>query len=95
MKSTRESLVHEVSRASGYSQPNCKRVLESLLKLLFELMLDGKTVELRDYFTFVVKDRQARTARNPKTGEVVECPPCRKVVCRFSPNIKGRMEGVV
>lgn len=34
----------------------------------------GERVIIRDFGSFTRKDRRAKTARNPKTGEVVQVP---------------------
>ena len=49
---------------------------------------DGKHIELREFGTFKVRTRKARTGRNPKTGETVQVPV--RKVCVFKPGIGMR-----
>ena len=46
-------------------------VVDTILKRVAEALADGDRVELRDFGAFSVRDRDARAARNPRTGEPV------------------------
>jgi len=40
-------------------------------------LLRGEGVELRGFGSFRIRHRDARSGRNPKTGEVIQVPPKR------------------
>lgn len=46
-------------------------VVDTILDRIAGALADGDRVELRDFGTFCVRDREARAARNPRTGESV------------------------
>ena len=46
-------------------------VVNAILDRIAGALADGDRVELRDFGTFCVRDREARAARNPRTGETV------------------------
>ncbi|MCJ2102394.1 integration host factor subunit beta [Methylobacterium sp. E-046] len=46
-------------------------MVNAILDRIVGALADGDRVELRDFGTFCVRDREARTARNPRTGEMV------------------------
>ncbi|GJE15205.1 integration host factor subunit beta [Methylobacterium longum] len=46
-------------------------VVDAILDRIAGALADGDRVEVRDFGTFCVRDREARTARNPRTGERV------------------------
>ncbi len=52
--------------------------VETLVSVIFDrisdTLADGGRVELRGFGAFSVKRRDARTGRNPRTGEAVEVP---------------------
>lgn len=54
-----------------------KNAIESSLREDLALKLTG-------FGVFKVKDRPARTARNPKTGETVQVAPSRRVSFRYT-----------
>jgi integration host factor subunit beta len=46
-------------------------VVAAILDRITGALVDGDRVELRDFGTFSVRDHDARTGRNPRTGETV------------------------
>lgn len=58
-------------------------VVNEALSAIIDALSRGERVELRGFGSFTTKIRQARTGRNPKTGESVEVPP--KHVPHFKP----------
>lgn len=48
--------------------------VEATIKAIQDALAKGDRVQLVGFGTFEVKERAARTARNPKTGETIEVP---------------------
>jgi integration host factor subunit beta len=48
-----------------------ERVVSAILDRMAGALADGDRVELRDFSTFAARDREARTSRNPRSGESV------------------------
>jgi integration host factor subunit beta len=46
-------------------------VVSAILDRIATALAEGDRVELRDFGTFCVRDREARTGRNPRTGKAV------------------------
>jgi len=53
-------------------QRDVERIVNTLFDEIIEAMAAGDRVELRGFGAFSVKKRDARTGRNPRTGESVE-----------------------
>lgn len=51
-----------------------ERVVNVVLGGMTEAMSSGGRVELRGFGAFSVRERPARSGRNPRTGETVEVP---------------------
>ena len=49
-----------------------QRDVERIVNTIIEAMAGGDRVELRGFGAFSVKQRDARTGRNPRTGEAVD-----------------------
>jgi integration host factor subunit beta len=49
-----------------------ERIVNRVFDEIISSMKDGSRVELRGFGAFSVKERQARTGRNPRTGEAVD-----------------------
>ena len=54
-------------------------------------LADGDRVELRGFGAFSVKHRDARTGRNPRTGESVEVPAKRAPFFKTGKDLRDRM----
>lgn len=55
-------------------QRDVERIVATLFDEITEALARGERVELRGFGAFSVKRREARTGRNPRTGEAVEVP---------------------
>ncbi|MBE7210636.1 MAG: integration host factor subunit beta [Gluconacetobacter diazotrophicus] len=79
---TRSELIAGLAAANPHLQP---RDVELIVSTVFEevsaALSRGERVELRGFGAFTVKQRDARTGRNPRTGEPV--PVDEKVVPFF------------
>jgi DNA-binding protein HU-beta/integration host factor subunit beta len=85
---TKKEIVEEISRRTGMTQAETKMVFESLLEAIAQSLRAGRNIELRGFGRFKVRSRKARTARNPRTGEVVEVPGGLKPVFEASKELR-------
>ena len=53
-------------------QRDVEKIVNTIFEEIIEAMARGERVELRGFGAFSVKKRDARTGRNPRTGEAVE-----------------------
>ena len=90
MALTKKDLVLEVAKDTGITQVDVKRVIQRTLDRLVDSLKEGKTIELRNFGVFKVRQRAPRRGRNPKTGEEVPVPPKRVVV--FKPGLLMRQD---
>lgn len=49
-----------------------EKIVETVFEEITTALVDGDRVELRGFGAFSVKHRDARTGRNPRTGETVQ-----------------------
>jgi len=49
-----------------------EKIVDTVFDEISETLVDGDRVELRGFGAFSIKHREARTGRNPRTGETVE-----------------------
>lgn len=59
-------------------------VLDSFFDVVKETTTKGETIALVGFATFETKERAARICRNPKTGEKLNIPASKNVVCNLS-----------
>lgn len=89
MALTKRDLVIAVSKETGITQVDVKRVVHDVLHQIIETLKAGNTIELRNFGVFKVRQRAPRRGRNPKTGQEVPVPPKRVVV--FKPGLLMRL----
>ncbi len=68
----KSELIDAVAEHSGLTKADTTKALNSLIDTLSNAMKRGDDVVLVGFGTFHVKERAARTGRNPKTGETLE-----------------------
>lgn len=81
---TKSDLVDFVATKTGLTKLEVKAVIESFLDGIKNAMMLGRRIEIRGFGVFSVKARQARLARNPRTGEQV--PLSERYLPMFKPS---------
>lgn len=67
-------LTKRVRQSSGLTKEQAEKAIQTTLLSIKELATEGTKISLGGFGTFLVKERAARTARNPKTGESIDVP---------------------
>jgi len=67
-------LVDAVAAASDVSKASAARAVDALLQSISDGLKNGEVVSITGFGNFSVRHRDARTARNPRTGEAVQVP---------------------
>ena len=68
------TLVAKLAEKSGLSKKQAELALGAFIDSVTEALKEGDKVQLMGFGTFEVKERAARTGRNPSTGETIEIP---------------------
>jgi integration host factor subunit beta len=80
---TKKEIVKQISERSGLTQLKTKEIVQWTFDAIIQTLITEKRIELRNFGVFEVKRREARKARNPRTGHPVEVGP--KNVVTFQP----------
>ena len=67
-------LITAMAEASGLTKKDCYTALNAFVDTLQTALKSGDKVQLLGFGTFEVKERAARTGRNPRTGEEIKIP---------------------
>lgn len=65
-------LVAKIADKSELTKAQAKVALEAILEGVTESLADGDSVQLVGFGTFKLNHRNARTGRNPQTGEEIQ-----------------------
>ncbi|HEY0275595.1 MAG TPA: integration host factor subunit beta [Paenirhodobacter sp.] len=69
----RSELIAKISEENPHLfQRDVEKIVNTIFEEIIEAMARGDRVELRGFGAFSVKKRDARTGRNPRTGDSVD-----------------------
>jgi len=68
----KSELIESMADAADISKAAAARALEGMIEGITGALKKGDTVSVVGFGTFVVRERAARTGRNPKTGEAIQ-----------------------
>ena len=81
-------LVAAVAEASGLTKKDAEAALTAFTVEVEKALKAGDKVQLVGFGSFEIKERAARTGRNPKTKETIEIPACRMPVFKAGKALK-------
>ncbi len=65
-------LVDKIAEGADISKASAGRALDAFLEAVSDSLKEGDQVALVGFGTFSVRDRAARTGRNPQTGQEIK-----------------------
>jgi len=91
---TKRDLIDEIVRLYPvYSRRDAEVIVNSVFESMTEALCQGDRIEIRGFGSFVVKQRQAREGRNPKTGAVVPVDAKRVPFFKVGKELRLRVDG--
>ena len=65
-------LIEKIAAGAELDKAKAKKALEATLDAIKNALVEGDSVQLIGFGSFEVRERAARTGRNPHTGETIE-----------------------
>ena len=84
-------LVEAIAKKAGLTKADSARALDATLEAVAGALAKGDRVPLVGFGTFAVSKRNARTARNPRTGETIKIPARRAVTFKAGTALKDKV----
>jgi DNA-binding protein HU-beta len=85
---TKDELVAKVAESAGIKKVDLQKALDAIIHTIIETIKTGDKVNITGLGIFKLKDKKARLARNPKTGESIQVPAKRAPKFLPSKNFK-------
>ncbi len=85
---TKADIVDKVATGTGLTKLETEAIIEGFFKTVIEALKEGKGIEIRGFGSYKVRKKNARQARNPKTGESVFVPEHYVPTFKFSKDFK-------
>lgn len=90
---TKTQLIDAVANTSGHTKKDLEGVVDAVLEQMGEALSKGEKVDLRGFGSFVMREKKARTGRNPKTGEAIEISARKAITFKPSKELATKVNG--
>ncbi|ALC16167.1 integration host factor subunit beta [Desulfuromonas soudanensis] len=72
---TKSELIERLSfNAGSLNKKEAELIVNTIFNRIGDALIEGDRVEIRGFGSFTIRLREAREARNPKSGDVVRIP---------------------
>jgi DNA-binding protein HU-beta len=68
---TKADIVEKIANGTGLTKLETEAIVEGFLNTVIFSLKEGKGIEIRGFGSYKVKKKNARYARNPRTGQKV------------------------
>ena len=68
----KSELIDSIADSADISKAAAGRALDATIEAITQSLRDGESVALVGFGTFLVRERAARTGRNPRTNETIQ-----------------------
>ena len=65
-------LIEAVADAADLPKVSASRAVDAVIDVISSALRNGEQVTIAGFGTFLVRERNARTGRNPRTGEAMQ-----------------------
>jgi integration host factor subunit beta len=90
---TKSELVEKLTtNADGLNKKDAEVVVNTIFNSIGDALVSGDRVEIRGFGSFSIRERDAREARNPKSGEVVSIPAKKTPFFKTGKELRTRVD---
>lgn len=90
---TKADIVEVVHNRTGFSKKESSEAVESILDILKDVLEEGEKIKLSGFGNFVIRNKEVRKGRNPKTGEEMEISARSVLTFKPSQKLKDHING--
>ena len=90
---TKAELVRKLANKIKLNRKQAEDVVNAMTQSISDSLAGGNKVEIRGFGSFRIRERNARTARNPKSGEWLEIPAKKVPFFTAGKNLRKVVDG--
>jgi integration host factor subunit beta len=90
---TKSDLIEQMAHKLDIPSREASAIVNILLKKMTETLAEGRSIEIRGFGSFTVKEYEAYEGRNPKSGEKIKVQPKKLPVFKVGKELKERVNG--
>ena len=98
MKGCKRKLIEKIAYDDNrkvFTLADADTLIPRFINAIKEVLVEDGEVNLYGLCKFYLDTQQARTGRNPATGELIEIPEKTVVRCHFTPGVKEMVKDIV
>ncbi len=85
-------LIAAAAEQAGLTKKDTEKVINAALDAITAALVKGDKVQVSGFGIFEVKEREARTGRNPRTGEPMEIAASKNPAFKASKTLKDAID---
>ncbi|MDX8399779.1 MAG: HU family DNA-binding protein [Gallionellaceae bacterium] len=89
----RKELIEALATKTGGTKADAERAIAGLIDVVTTTLAKGESIALVGFGTFEVRQRSARTGRNPKTGAELEIKASKQAAFKAGATLKAVVNG--
>jgi len=90
----KSELISQVSKKTGLSKSQVEKVLTTIISTIIKTLSSNEKVTISGFGTFMVRERIARTGRNPLTGELIKIKASKSVIFKAGRLLNDSIETI-
>ena len=67
----KQNLIKAIQEKTNYSANEIGKIIDAAVEIITQQVADGEMVNIKNFGTFLSKNRAERGGRNPRTGESI------------------------
>ena len=84
-------LIEIVAKEADLKKKDADAAVSAVLNAIEKALVDGEKIQLIGFGTFEVKDRAAKTGRNPATGEAIDIAASKQIKFSAGKTLKDKV----
>ncbi len=93
---TKSELIEQLSDESGnLNKKEAELIVNTIFDTISDALVGGDRVEIRGFGSFTIRERDAREARNPKSGDLVKIPPKKTPFFKTGKELRERVNSSI
>jgi integration host factor subunit beta len=90
---TKSELTQALADQMNLSMKDAKSIVDTIVQTMSDALVEGRSVELRGFGSFQVRDYDSYTGRNPKTGNLIKVKPKRLPFFKVGKDLREKVNG--
>ena len=87
----KSELIEAIADKADVPKAQASRVLDAMASVVGDALAEGNQVSMVGFGTFLVRERPARSGRNPRTGETIQIAASRSPSFKAGKALKDRV----